>query len=148
MHTSEWLPELAGECDGCGKCVRACPVDALSLVSAHDPKRPSARMARLEADRCLGCGVCARACTRQRIHLRRRGRRVLTPANTAHRAVMMAIERGTFAELLVDGQSTYGHRAVAAILGAVLKLPPLKQALASEQVKSRFFGRMLARNGR
>jgi ferredoxin len=144
VHTSDWLPERGGDCDGCGKCVRACPVDALSLVSAHDPKRPAARLARLEEERCLGCGVCVGACHRRALQLRRRGRRVLTPANTAHRAVMMAIERGTLAELLVDGQSTYGHRAAAAILGAVLKLPPLKQALASEQVKSRFFGRMLA----
>jgi hypothetical protein len=72
---------------------------------------------------------------------------VLTPANTAHRTVMMAIERGRLAELLVDGQATYGHRAVAAVLGAVLKLPPLKQALASRQVRSRYLDRLLARAG-
>jgi hypothetical protein len=69
---------------------------------------------------------------------------VLTPANTAHRTVLMAIERGQLAELLVDGQSSYGHRAAAAILGAVLKLPPLKQALASRQLKSRYLDRLMA----
>ena len=69
---------------------------------------------------------------------------MLTPVNTAHRTVVMALERGQLAELLVDGQSSYGHRAAAAILGAVLKLPPLKQALASEQLKSRYLDRLLA----
>ena len=29
-------------------------------------------------------------------------------------------------------------RALAALLGALLKLPPLKQALANEQMRSRF----------
>ncbi len=79
------------------------------------------------------------------IAMRARAERVLTPLNTTHRVVMMAIERGTFAELLVDGQSTYGHRVVAAILGALLRLPPLKQALASRQVKSRYLEALLAR---
>ena len=32
---------------------------------------------------------------------------------------------------------------MAAILGAILKLPPLKQALASKQVKSRYLDRLL-----
>jgi hypothetical protein len=68
---------------------------------------------------------------------------VLTPANTAHRTVLMALERGQLAELLVDGQSGYGHRAVGAILGAVLKLPPLRQALASRQLKSRYLDRLM-----
>ena len=34
---------------------------------------------------------------------------------------------------------------MAAILGVVLKLPPLKQALASRQMKSRYLERLLAR---
>jgi hypothetical protein len=56
----------------------------------------------------------------------------------------MAIERGTLAELLVDGQAAFGHRALAAFFDAVLKLPPLKQALASRQVKSRYLDALLA----
>ncbi len=145
VHTTPFLPELeAAACNGCGQCVSACPVEAFGLVSAHDPHHPTARRARLDEDRCLGCGVCVRACRKDAIRLKPRKARVLTPATTAHRTVVMAIERGQLAELLVDGQSGHGHRAVAAILGAVLKLPPLKQILASKQLKSRYLERLLA----
>lgn len=146
VHTTSYLPELEeAACSGCGACVTACPVEALALVSAHDPHRAAARKAQLDAARCLGCGVCVRACKPKAIRLRARRARVLTPATTAHRTVVMAIERGKLAELLVDGQSGHGHRATAAILGAVLKLPPLQRALASRQVKSRYLERLLAR---
>jgi hypothetical protein len=30
------------------------------------------------------------------------------------------------------------HRALAAVIGAILRLPPVKQALATHQVKSRY----------
>jgi len=145
VHTTNYLPEVDSDrCNGCGKCLDACPVEALGLVSAHDPIRRVARTAQLNEDRCLGCGVCVRVCAKEAIRLKPRPSRVLTPVNTAHRTVVMALERGKLAELLVDGQSTHGHRAAAAILGAVLKLPPLKQVLASEQLKSRYLDRLLA----
>lgn len=37
-----------------------------------------------------------------------------------------------------DYHALASHRAMAAILGVILKLPPIKQALASQQMKSRY----------
>ena len=31
---------VSNECNGCGKCVRICPVEAMSLVSTNDPTAP------------------------------------------------------------------------------------------------------------
>jgi len=39
----------------------------------------------------------------------------------------------------------WSHRALAALLGVILKLPPLKQALASEQLQSRYLEALLRR---
>ena len=35
---------------------------------------------------------------------------------------------------------------MAAILGAILRLPPVKQAMASRQLRSRYLERLLARS--
>ena len=50
----------------------------------------------------------------------------------------MAIERGKLQNLIFDNQVLWNHRAMAGVLGVILKLPPIKQALASEQLKSRY----------
>jgi ferredoxin len=149
VHTTNFLPAMdAAKCNGCGKCVRACPIGVMDLVPTLDPESPADKVARLDEEMCLGCGVCVRSCPREALALRVRSQRVLTPRNSAHKVVLMAIERGTFAELLVDGQAAFGHRALAAFLGALLKLPPLKQVLASKQVKSRYLDALLASPGR
>jgi hypothetical protein len=63
---------------------------------------------------------------------------VITPLNGTHRAVLMAIERGMLPNLIFDNQALWNYRAMAAVLGAILKLPPFKQALANQQIKSRY----------
>jgi len=139
VHTTNFIPEIEGEsCNGCGKCVNVCPVEAMSLISANDPHRPKMKLARLEEDLCLGCGLCVRSCPEDSIHLEARPQRVITPLNGTHRAVIMAIERGKLQHLIFDNRVLLSHRALAAVLGVILKLPPLKQALASQQVKSRY----------
>ena len=51
---------------------------------------------------------------------------------------MMAIERGDLQNLILDNRVLWNHRSLAAGLGTFLRLPPLKQVMASQQVKSRY----------
>ena len=144
VATTNFLPEVKeADCTGCGRCVEVCPVEAMGLVAAGDPHQPRRKRARLAEALCLGCGVCARACQRRAITLRARPRRVITPVTTAHRTVLMAIERGKLQNLIFDNRAHWNHRAMAAVLGAILKLPPIKQAMASRQLKSRYLDRLL-----
>jgi ferredoxin len=144
IATTNFLPEVSAErCNGCGKCVAACPVEAMGLVSAGDPHKPKRKKARLDESLCLGCGVCARACPDSSIRLKVRKRRIVTPVTTAHRSVLMAIERGKLQNLIFDNQAQWNHRAMAAILGVILKLPPIKQVMASRQMKSRYLARLM-----
>jgi len=69
---------------------------------------------------------------------------VITPLNTAHRTVVMGIERGKLQDLIFDNRALASHRAMAAILGVILKLPPLKQAMAGQQMKSRYLDNLLS----
>lgn len=57
----------------------------------------------------------------------------------------MAIERGKLQKLIFDNQALVHHRAMAAILGVLLKLPPVKQAMASRQMKSRYLETLIRR---
>ena len=82
-------------------------------------------------------------CTQEGIRLTPRAQRVITPVDSAHRTVVMAIERGLLAELIFDNQALRSHRAMAAILGVILALPPIRQTLASQQVKSHYLERLI-----
>ncbi|MFO7576415.1 MAG: 4Fe-4S dicluster domain-containing protein [Pelovirga sp.] len=144
VHTSNFLPDIDhATCSGCGKCVDVCPVEALALVSANDPARLQRRVARLNEDVCLGCGVCVRVCAPRSLSLVPRAKRVFTPVDNVHRAVVMAIERGKLQNLIFDNQLLASHRALAALLGAILRLPGVKQVLAGDQMKSRYLVRLI-----
>ena len=146
VHTTNFLPEIdIQECNGCGKCVEVCPVEAMTLVSANNPVKIHKKKAVLNADICLGCGLCVRACQKNHIKLKKRSKRVITPLNGTHRAVVMAIERGRLQNLIFDNQVLWNHRALAGILGVILKLPPAKQILANEQIKSRYMEKLITR---
>ncbi|MFH2058934.1 MAG: 4Fe-4S dicluster domain-containing protein [Pseudomonadota bacterium] len=145
VHTSNFIPLIdEHSCTGCAKCVNICPVEAMTLVSANDPKNLKRKKARLNKQTCLGCGLCVRACTEDSLSLVPLPQRVITPLNGTHKAVVMAIERGKLQHLLFDNRVLFSHRALAAVLGVILKLPPIKQIMASQQVKSRYFETLIS----
>ena len=146
VHTSNFIPVIHQQhCTGCGKCVDVCPVEAIALASANDAHQPKRRLATLVEDRCLGCGLCVRNCPAQAIKLEARPERVLTPRNGIHRAVVMAVERGKLQNLIFDNQALLHHRALAAIFGAILRLPPIQKVMASKQVKSRYLDYLIGK---
>lgn len=152
IHTTNFLPALHsdpldGKCKGCGRCVSVCPVAAMSLISANDPRKAKRKKAHLNEEICLGCGLCVRECPDGAIALKERPQRVIPPLNAVHQAVVMAIERGKLQNLIFDNQALMSHRFMAAILGAILKLPPVKQLMATEQVKSRYLEALIRRAG-
>ncbi len=145
--TTAFIPEVdQTSCSGCGLCARACPIAAMEMAEPDlsTGGKPGKR-ARLQEEICLGCGVCVRACPKQCIMLKRRAERIITPVNSVHRIILMAIEKGTLQELIFDNQAFASHRAMAAVLSAVLKLSPVKRAMASKQLKSVYLDRLLGK---
>ncbi|WP_069997413.1 4Fe-4S dicluster domain-containing protein [Cellulosilyticum sp. I15G10I2] len=146
IETTSFFPNInAHTCINCGKCERICPVACIEKT-----KDPTIQPTRREPhpDLCLGCGVCARNCPNGSITLLRRTKKILTPANTTHRTVLMAIEKGTLVDLICDNKAFMSHRAMAAVLSSILSLPPIKQMLASKQLKSIYLDRLLASKAR
>lgn len=142
IETTAFIPAIdQTSCIQCGKCERVCPVACIekqtSLASPSYTLSPNPNL-------CLGCGVCVRNCPKGSITLKRREKQILTPVNTSHRTILMAIEKGLLADLIFDNQAFKSHRVMASILSNILKLPPLKQALASKQLKSIYLDRLLS----
>ena len=157
IATTNYIPKINyNDCVSCGKCEKVCPILAISMqennlpVSDSKGEKPiKKRRPVIDESICLGCGVCARNCPKKAITLQRRPIEVITPVNSTHRFVLQAIEKGTLQNLIFDNQAFANHRAMAAVFGTILKLPPLKQALASKQFKSVYLDHLLsAQNAR
>ena len=170
IATTNYLPHINyDDCVSCGKCEKVCPILAISMAEnepvpvteneyvSEAEREPSSGIEKkgltagtgkkhpvIDETICLGCGVCARNCPKRAITLQRRPIEVITPVNSTHRFVLQAIEKGTLQNLVFDNQAFANHRAMAAVFGTILKLPPLKQALASKQFKSVYLDHLLS----
>ena len=123
-----------GVCNGCGLCAKKCPIRAIEVRG----EKPDAKAAVLP-EVCLGCGLCKMACARGAMRMEPRKETILVPENAWRRTVIMAIEQGKFQNLLFDDFDRLDHAVLRAITRIVVALPPVKKALLSGQVQSRFF---------
>ena len=147
VQTTSYIPKIDEEkCTGCGKCVNICPIEAIEWVS-NDRETDSkfGKKVKVNKEICLGCGVCVRTCPNNSIVLEKREEQIITPVNSVHRIILMAIEKGKLQELIFDNQAFASHRAMAAVLSVILKLPPVKKMMASKQMKSIYLDRLLSK---
>lgn len=134
-------------CTGCGKCAKACPVQAISMQPAPESPGRSVRGV-VNAELCLGCGVCYSQCGQGAIKIRPRERRAYTPEDFFEKAVRAAIERGRLSDLIFDMPEKLSHRAMYRILSALEKSPPGRAALAIRPLRSAFLNAMLKRRAK
>ncbi|MCK4761757.1 MAG: 4Fe-4S binding protein [Candidatus Aminicenantes bacterium] len=149
MVTSNFIALIdPEECSGCGLCVAACPIDAIE-VEAPDPSAPKKKKPpRVDETLCLGCGVCALKCKKGALKLHRREQRVFYPETSFERVILQCLERGTLQYQLFDNPGSIGQKILRAFVGGFLRLPPVKKALLSDLLRSRFLGVMKAGAGK
>lgn len=58
------VPHILAQCTGCGHCVAACRLHALSLET-EQPNGFGQKRAQVDTARCSGCGDCLPACPYQ-----------------------------------------------------------------------------------
>ena len=64
-----------------------------------------------------------------------------------NRVVAMAAERGMIKELLEDNDAMGNHRIMAAVIGAIMKLPGAPRRFAVAQLKSRYLENLIGKMG-
>ena len=132
----------ADTCLGCGKCAKACPIDAIEMVPIENPQTKKKKDAVIDSSICLGCGVCALACENGAVSLVKREQRVLHPETTFERVILQSLERGTLQNQLFDDPQSIGQKFMRGVVGGFLRLPPVKASLMSDTLRSSFLNFM------
>ena len=121
-------------CIECGTCAASCPIDAVSMPPEGPPV--------IDESLCVGCGVCAHGCATQSMRLVKREQRVLHPENAFERIILQSLEKGTLQNLIFDNPQSIGHKFLRAFAGGFLRIPPVKKAIMSDRLRSRFLEKL------
>ena len=129
--TSRFIADHTEEnCSGCGDCAEACPIDAITMSSEDNPV--------VDKDICIGCGVCALECETDSMKLNPREQKVLYPEDTFERVILASLSNGTLQNLMFNNPQSKSQGFMRAVVGGFLKLPPVKKAIMSDSLRSRF----------
>ena len=129
-------------CLGCGKCAKACPIDAIRMIPIDHPQTKKKKDAIIDTSICLGCGVCALSCSTGAVTLVKREKRVLHPETTFERVILQCLERGTLQNQIFDNPQSITQKFMRGFVGGFLRLPPVKAALMSDILRSSFLKAM------
>ncbi|BBB91002.1 MAG TPA: 4Fe-4S binding protein [Methylomusa anaerophila] len=140
LMTSSFIADIDQvKCLGCGKCAKACPVNAICLEPAESEEEANKKiLARVDPSICLGCGVCSLKCKCNALHLKKRKQQVIHPETTFERNILACLERGTLQNQIFDNPQAITHSVMRGILGGFLRLAPVKRGLMSDLLRSRF----------
>jgi ferredoxin len=140
--TSSFIAQIEpSDCTGCGKCAKACPINAIDMQTITINKKKT-KQATIDESVCIGCGVCALKCKNRSLELVKRKQRVIHPETTFHRVILQCLERGTLQNQIFDNPESITQGFMRGIIGGFLKLPAVKQALMSDILRSSFLKAM------
>lgn len=135
--TSNFIARVdEGVCQGCGRCARACPVQAVGMRAGQGTQ--TGERPEIDVSICLGCGVCGLECPSGAARLVPRKQRLLLPETTFHRVLLQSLERGNLENFLFDNPNSQAHGFARGLVGGFLRLSPVKKALMSDALRSTF----------
>ncbi len=130
--TSSYIAETdPDQCIECGTCAEMCPINAITMPDEGGPE--------IDDTTCLGCGVCALNCSSESLKLKARKQKVFHPEDTFEKLMIQCLERGTLQNQLFPEPENLTHKFMRGFVGGFIKLSPVKKALLSDNLRSRFF---------
>jgi len=133
--TSNYIAAVDREvCSECGTCIETCPINAIKVRPEGGPD--------IDESICIGCGVCGLKCATGAVQLVQRKQRVLHPENTFERIILQCLERGTLQNLIFSDPQRVTHKFMRGLVGGFLRIPPVKKALMTDNLRSSFLAFM------
>ena len=138
--TSSFIANInENTCEGCGKCAKACPIEAIEMLPIENPNAKKKKVPRINTSICIGCGVCALKCIKtESLKLVKREKRVIHPETTFERIILQCLERGTLQNQIFDNPQNITQKIMKGFIGGFLRLPPVKKILMTDTLRSTF----------
>ncbi|MBN2159199.1 MAG: 4Fe-4S binding protein [Spirochaetes bacterium] len=141
--TSTYIVQHHDEaCTGCGACAKACPINAIEMRPVQAPRSRKRMEPVIDSSFCLGCGVCAIKCPKGAMTLTRRKNRVIHPETVFEKVILAALERNTLQNQIFVNPESVTQNFMRSFVGGFLRLSPVKRALMSDRLRSRFLAAM------